>query len=34
MSDYWTDAFNLVLDRFDRLCAAVERVAEALEAEQ
>lgn len=32
MGDYITDAVNLVLDRFDALISAVERVAEALEA--
>lgn len=32
MADYWTDAFNLVLDRLDNLVNALVRIAEAVEA--
>jgi hypothetical protein len=34
MMGWATDAFNLVLERFDRLCDALERVADSLEGKE
>lgn len=34
MWDWAADALNLVLERLDRLCAALERIAQALEGDE